>query len=80
MSGSTVDGSDGVRPPAPAPAGGCCERNPTCRQIGSFARAQELLRQRQIDLNKNGDWVACESLRSTTREYDCYCFYSSMPQ
>ena len=36
---------------------------PTCRQIGSFARAQELLRQGHTYLDKNGEGVACESLR-----------------
>ena len=35
----------------------------TCRQIGSFARAQELLRQGHSYLDRNGDGVACESLR-----------------
>ena len=35
----------------------------TCRQIGSFARAQELLSQGHTNLDKNGDGVACESLR-----------------
>jgi endonuclease YncB( thermonuclease family) len=34
-----------------------------CRQIGSFARAQELLRQGHTYLDGNGDGVACESLR-----------------
>ena len=35
----------------------------TCKQIGSFARAQELLRQGHSYLDRNGDGVACESLR-----------------
>ena len=35
----------------------------TCKQIGSFARAQELLRQGHSYLDCNGDGVACESLR-----------------
>ena len=35
----------------------------SCRQIGSFARAQELLRQGHGYLDKDGDGVACESLR-----------------
>ena len=35
----------------------------TCKQIGSFARAQELLRQGHSTLDRNGDGVACESLR-----------------
>jgi len=60
---SPVYGSDGVRPPAPAPAGGYSERKLTCRQIGSYARAQELLRQGYTYLVKNGDGIACESQR-----------------
>ena len=35
----------------------------TCKQIGSFARAQELLRQGYSYLDRNGDGVACEGLR-----------------
>jgi endonuclease YncB( thermonuclease family) len=34
-----------------------------CSQIGSFARVQELLRQGHTYLDRNGDGVACESLR-----------------
>jgi len=34
-----------------------------CRQIGSYARAQELLRQGHTYLDGNGDGQACESLR-----------------
>ncbi|WP_255441695.1 thermonuclease family protein [Synechococcus sp. BSA11S] len=34
-----------------------------CREIGSFERAQELLRQGHTYLDGNGDGVACESLR-----------------
>ena len=34
------------------------------KQIGSYARAQELLRQGHGYLDKNGDGVACESLRN----------------
>ena len=34
-----------------------------CGEIGSFARAQELLRQGHTYLDGNGDGVACESLR-----------------
>lgn len=49
--------------PAPAPAGGYSGQKLTCRQIGNFARAQELLRQGHTYLDKNGDGVACESLR-----------------
>ena len=35
----------------------------TCKQIGSFDQAQELLRQGHSYLDRNGDGVACESLR-----------------
>ena len=35
----------------------------TCKQIGSFARAQDLLRQGHSSLDHNRDGVACESLR-----------------
>jgi hypothetical protein len=34
-----------------------------CKEIGSFARAQELLRQGHTYLDGDGDGVACESLR-----------------
>jgi len=47
----------------PSPAGGYSGRKLTCRQIGSFARAQELLKQGHSYLDKNGDWVACKSVR-----------------
>ena len=46
-----------------APAGYYMGRKLTCRQIGSFARAQELLRQGHTYLDKNGEGVACEPLR-----------------
>ena len=46
-------------PQAPQPSGG----KSTCKQIGSFARAQELLRQGHSYLDRNGDGVACEGLR-----------------
>jgi len=36
---------------------------PTCKQIGSFARSQELLQQGHSYLDRNGDGVACEGLR-----------------
>ena len=52
--------------PSAAPSvavGGYCGRKLTCRQIGSFARAQELLKQGHSYLDKNGDGTACESLR-----------------
>ena len=46
-----------------APAGGYSGRKLAYRQIGSFARAQELLRQGHGHLDMNGDEVVCESLR-----------------
>ena len=48
-------------PPGPtaAPAG----PRLTCRQIGSYARAQELLRKGYSYLDGDGDGEACESLR-----------------
>jgi len=46
-----------------APAGAYSGRKLTCRQIGSYARAQELVKQGHTYLDKNGDGVACESLR-----------------
>jgi endonuclease YncB( thermonuclease family) len=45
--------------PAAAPAG----PRLTCHQIGSYVRAQELLRQGYSHLDGDGDGVACESLR-----------------
>ena len=53
----------GSAPAAVAPAGGYSGRKLTCRQIGSYVRAQELLRQGHTYLDKNGDGLACESLR-----------------
>jgi endonuclease YncB( thermonuclease family) len=47
------------RPNAAQPSGA----HTTCKQIGSFARAQELLRQGHSYLDRNGDGVACEGLR-----------------
>ena len=35
----------------------------SCKQIGSFAQAQELLQQGHSYLDRNGDGVACEGLR-----------------
>ncbi len=46
-----------------APAGAYSGQKLTCRQIGSYARAQELLKEGHTYLDKNGDGVACESLR-----------------
>jgi hypothetical protein len=39
------------------------DRTLRCGEIGSFARAQELLRQVHTYLDGNGDGEACESLR-----------------
>ena len=36
----------------------------TCEEIGDFDRAQELLRQGHTYLDRNGNGIACESLRS----------------
>jgi endonuclease YncB( thermonuclease family) len=47
------------RPQAAQPGGA----KTTCKQIGSYARAQELLRQGHSYLDRNGDGVACEGLR-----------------
>jgi len=38
-------------------------RRYSCKEIGSYARAQELLRQGQTYLDSNRDGEACESLR-----------------
>jgi micrococcal nuclease len=43
------------------PAGGGTRL--TCRQIGSYARAQQLLQQGHINLDGDGDGEACERLR-----------------
>ena len=53
----------GSAPPAAAPAGGYSGRKLTCRQIGSYARAQELLREGHTYLDRNGYGIACKSLR-----------------
>jgi hypothetical protein len=45
--------------PAAPPAG----PRVTCKQIGSYSRAQELLRQGHSYLDGDGDGEACESLR-----------------
>jgi endonuclease YncB( thermonuclease family) len=62
--GTRGPGQAAVPSAAPsAPAGGYSGQKLTCRQIGSYARAQELLRQGHGYLDRNGDGVACESLR-----------------
>ena len=55
----TPDPVRGPVAPTAAPAG----NRYTCREIGSFATAQQLLRQGHTYLDKNGDGVACESLK-----------------
>jgi hypothetical protein len=55
-----------LQPPSTAPsapAGGYSGRKLHYRQIGCFARAKVLLRQGHTYLDRNGDGVACESLR-----------------
>ena len=59
--GSSRAVSSGVAPAGTAPAAIAGQRY-RCKQIGSFAKAQELLRQGHTYLDGNGDGVACESL------------------
>jgi endonuclease YncB( thermonuclease family) len=57
-------GTPGTTSPASSStAGGFNGRRFTCRQIGSYVRAQELLKQGHTYLDRNGDGIACESLR-----------------
>ncbi len=49
----------GTIQPRPAPAGARYR----CKEIGSFARAQQLLREGHTYLDRDNDGVACESLR-----------------
>ena len=58
--GQAQPNTPGLKPP-PIPAGS--GRRLTCRQIGSYARAQQLLRQGHSYLDGDGDGEACESLR-----------------
>ncbi|MFZ0407124.1 MAG: thermonuclease family protein [Cyanobium sp.] len=60
--GSSRAVSSGVAPAGTAPAAIAGQRY-RCKQIGSFAKAQELLGQGHTYLDGNGDGVACESLR-----------------
>ena len=55
---SSAPGTVPIAPTA-APAG----KRYTCREIGNFAKAQQLLRQGHTYLDRDGDGVACESLR-----------------
>ena len=49
--------------PATSPVGGFTGHRLTSRQIGSYARAQALVREWHTSLEKNGDGTDCESLR-----------------
>jgi len=60
--GSSRAVSSGLAPVGSAPAAIAGQRY-RCRQIGSFTRAQELMRQGHTYLDGDGDGVACESLR-----------------
>lgn len=53
-------GSTGGNVPS---AGGGASGRYRCREIGSFAKAQELLKQGHTYLDRDGDGIACESLR-----------------
>jgi endonuclease YncB( thermonuclease family) len=55
--GASPNGS--TSPQSSSPSG----HNYRCKEIGSYAGAQELLRQGHTYLDGNGDGVACESLR-----------------
>jgi endonuclease YncB( thermonuclease family) len=60
--GSSRGVGPGVAPVGSGPAAIAGQRY-HCRQIGSFAKVQELLRQGHTYLDGNGDGMACESLR-----------------
>ncbi len=49
----------GWMPPGSAPLGD----HYTCSEIGNFAKAQEMLRQGHTYLDRDRNWIACESLR-----------------
>ena len=51
--------SNSSSPPSSSPSA----HHYRCKEIGYYARAQELLRQGHSYLDGNGDGVACESLR-----------------
>jgi hypothetical protein len=48
---------------APAPAAAPAGHYYTCKEIGSYATAQQLLRQGHTYLDRNGDDVAYKSLK-----------------
>ena len=58
-SAAAISSASFTSPPAAQPSGA----KTSCKQIGSYARAQELLRQGHSYLDRNGDGVACEGLR-----------------
>lgn len=60
--GSSLGANSAAAPAASAP-GAITGQRYCCRQIGSFARAQELLRQGQTYIDGDGDGVACESVK-----------------
>ena len=51
-----------VRVPV-APVAAPASHRYTCREIGSYATAQQLLRQGHTYLDRNGDGIACKSLK-----------------
>lgn len=57
------DSSPTVSAPSATGSGASVGRRYTCKQIGSYARAQELLREGHTYLDRDGDGEACESLR-----------------
>ena len=50
-------------PVAPAPVAAPTGHRYTCKGIGSYATAQQLLKQGHTYLDRNGDGTACESLK-----------------
>ncbi len=56
-------GSAPVQTAAPTTQPETTSQRYTCKQIGSFATAQQLLQQGHTYLDRDGDGVACESLR-----------------
>jgi endonuclease YncB( thermonuclease family) len=58
---SPVSGTPGPIPVAPAAAH--AGHRYTCKEIGSYTRAQGLLKQGHTYLDRDGDWVACELLK-----------------
>ncbi|MCX5943750.1 MAG: thermonuclease family protein [Cyanobacteria bacterium] len=61
--GAAPAGASSSAPASSAQAAQPSGAKTSCKQIGSFVRAQELLRQGHSTLDRNGDGVACEGLR-----------------